>query len=847
MIVTEDSSPPAKAAHRIGQEPLVIPVAGGKGAQLSALIGGGFPVPASAVVTTAAYDRFVAAPAIAELVSRLADGADPDDDEIDACFLSVKIPEADAAEIQTIATDVGSGSKLAVRSSSPAEDLAGSSFAGQYRSLLDIGYGDDLLDACRLVWASLWHRAPRAYRRFRGVASEQVSMAVVLMRMVPALQAGVVFTTDPAGGEDLMRIEVVDGLAEGLVSGAVTPRPHLVSRDARTAAPSLLLDDLRTMTLDIERHMGSPQDIEWAFDGALWIVQSRPITTTGVAAPDPFDDVLAPQTRYTTAGIAEMLPGVLSPMVWSLNAFLLEESFRHTFDVLGVLPDDLTDALGMVQRHEGRALLDLDRMGAVSAAIPGGSPEELEREFFGTTTEGNDLADQPVPQKKPSRLRSAGHDLRALRARRRARVDAEIGISAVAQTLDRRPGLEEAGDDELLAFRRRLIDLGARVMAAELGVAAAAVAAHSRLETHLIRYLDEAEGRSWALELTTLDDVGLIGRARGSAEALAAHPEAMAARSWTDAIQLLEERDATAAVAELTWLRNHVGSQSIFAGPTWAEQADQLLALVSGRAVRLSSQRNRRTLDELESTLKSQPGWRRTRILTGQVIDVRVHLVRRLLADAVSLLAARERTKLALLDIGGIVREIHVELGRRLTDRGTLDRPADIDLVVDRELQELLADGGPTPDLIVHRARELERQQGLAAPPIVFRGEPETVSTELPAGSQLTGWAASAGRATGRARVLRTPTVDAIDRGDIVVATSTDASWSPVFMRAGAVIVEQGGPLSHAAIVARELGLPAVTNVPGAVAALEHIERVVTVDGDEGVIVIHDASEELSR
>jgi pyruvate,water dikinase len=88
-------------------------------------------------------------------------------------------------------------------------------------------------------------------------------------------------------------------------------------------------------------------------------------------------------------------------------------------------------------------------------------------------------------------------------------------------------------------------------------------------------------------------------------------------------------------------------------------------------------------------------------------------------------------------------------------------------------------------------------------------------------------------------RVLTAPDESAVERGDVVVARRTDAAWSPVFLKAGAIVVEQGGPLSHAAIVARELGLPAVVNVPGAVARLRAADvTVVTVDGDSGFVVI---------
>jgi rifampicin phosphotransferase len=115
---------------------------------------------------------------------------------------------------------------------------------------------------------------------------------------------------------------------------------------------------------------------------------------------------------------------------------------------------------------------------------------------------------------------------------------------------------------------------------------------------------------------------------------------------------------------------------------------------------------------------------------------------------------------------------------------------------------------------------------------------PTPEPAELPDGGRLDGWAASPGRLQGVATVVEAPTDTRFPPGGVLVAAATDASWSPLFVKAGAIVVERGGPLSHAAILARELGVPAVSNVPGATQLLSG--RTVTVDGDLGVVVVHD-------
>jgi pyruvate,water dikinase len=117
----------------------------------------------------------------------------------------------------------------------------------------------------------------------------------------------------------------------------------------------------------------------------------------------------------------------------------------------------------------------------------------------------------------------------------------------------------------------------------------------------------------------------------------------------------------------------------------------------------------------------------------------------------------------------------------------------------------------------------------------VFVGVPEHAPLDLPDGGRFDGWAASPGRYTGTATVVSDPDTP-FEAGAILVAEATDASWSPLFLKAGAIVVDRGGPLSHAAILARELGVPAVLNVQGASRMFDG--RRLTVDGGAGIVVV---------
>jgi len=764
---------------------------GGKGASLDRLLRAGFPVPSTAVITASTYRRVLADPALDALVARIDSGCgDLSADEVDAAFLAAPIPPSLAETIVAAAREVGAGHPVAIRSSATVEDLAGASFAGQYRSSLNVLGDDAVLRAVRLTWASLWHPAPCAYRRAWGIASQGIAMPVVIMRMVPARVAGVAFTADPGGARGVVRVEAVSGLGEALVSGARTPDVWLLERDRPDPHPPAPahIRAVAELAVRVEHACGTPQDVEWAWDGArLWLVQARPITATRTEPGDGCETAVD-DSELTTAGIGEMLPGVLPPLVWDVNSLLVEEALRGVLGQLHALPGNRHGPHEFIRRVNGQAALDLGLLKIAAGTLPGGSEAELERQYFGVATPDAEVA-EPA-----GRWRTLRHHIRAAAARRHSTVEAEVILAATGELTANRPALDGWTERELQAYRRRLIDFGARAMTVELAVAAAAVAAYRELELTLAKHLDDGEAATVAQRLTS-----------GAGSARAPEP-AM--------------------------------SRSVFAGPTWAETGTDKPA----RPGRRGPDDDDEARHALERRLRSNPKWLRTRLLTGQVVDVRMHLLRRLIGDATQGLVRREGVKAAVLTVGGEVRRVHVELGRRLVAKGLLDQVDDVDLLRDSELSDALDGHTPPPAELTRRRRWIRRWRDEPPLPVRFTGVPDQPAVATPEGDRLQGWAASPGRHTARARVVTDPLSDRFDQDEVLVAAATDAGWSPLFVRAGAIVVERGGPLSHAAIVARELGVPAVLNVAGATQALNG--RLVTVDGDTGVVTVHPSDED---
>jgi pyruvate, water dikinase len=331
--------------------------AGGKGANLGELTRAAFPVPPGFVVGAPAYAAFVddsgLRDRIAERLTRLdveqAEELQAAAADIRGLIESADLPDGLRAAIEQAYRELpGAGDEpVAVRSSATAEDTEAASFAGMNETFLNVRGADDVVEAVRRCWASLFGARTVYYRARRGFGQADMDIAVVVQRQVEADRAGVMFTIDPAtGAADRVVIEASFGLGETVVSGRVTPDRYVVDKatlavlvrevHAKTAViegrpgggtarrelspseatrPALSDDEARALAelgARIERHYGAPQDTEWAIDaeGTIWMLQSRPVTAAGgTAALAP--ELLEAEERVLLRGLGAA-PGAAS-------------------------------------------------------------------------------------------------------------------------------------------------------------------------------------------------------------------------------------------------------------------------------------------------------------------------------------------------------------------------------------------------------------------------------------------------------------------------------------------------------------------------------------------------------
>jgi pyruvate,water dikinase len=217
-------------------------------------------------------------------------------------------------------------------------------------------------------------------------------------------------------------------------------------------------------------------------------------------------------------------------------------------------------------------------------------------------------------------------------------------------------------------------------------------------------------------------------------------------------------------------------------------------------------------------------------------------LARFLLDRSRRLAGLRESPKFHIVLLLRRARRLLSPVGEELAAAGRLDGPGDVFFLTLPEARAAVA-GADVRQLVRERRASYAREQERRHIPRLLLSdgtEPGASGASAPVGpadNVLRGAAASAGTATGRARVLLDPRGARLQPGDILVAPSTDPGWTPLFMTAGGLVMEMGGPMSHGAIVAREYGIPAVVGVPGATERIRTGETV-SVDGTRGVVTL---------
>ncbi len=323
-------------------------------------------------------------------------------------FMTRGLRAAAKREVDAALEALGDG-PFAVRSSAREEDGAEGSHAGQFETELNVA-ADDVAAAAFRVWKSGAEGSVAAYRKERGLGDEAQAPAVVVQKMVGARIAGVAFSADPvSGARDVVVISAVSGLADELVSGEVDGDSYRVHADGRVEQVSLDgegpvaseadLQVVADLARRAEAHFGSPQDIEWAFEGGeVRLLQSRPITTLDeIVQPQAPDDAV---TIWDNSNIVESYPGVTSALTFSFARYTYSHVYQAFSRLMGVPRKDVLanrHVFGaMLGRIDGRVYYNLLNWYRALAMFPG---FKSNRAFMETMMGVSEPLPEPIAQR----------------------------------------------------------------------------------------------------------------------------------------------------------------------------------------------------------------------------------------------------------------------------------------------------------------------------------------------------------------------------------------------------------------------------------------------------------------
>jgi pyruvate,water dikinase len=718
---------------------------------------------------------------------------------------------------------------LSIRSSATLEDLAGQSFAGQYRSFLEVKSEHELLHRIEECWESARSETVRSYLRalnVQGTDAETPLLAVIVQRMVDASVAGVAFSRDPLHPDCHEKvIEAVRGHAENLVNGRRSPCRVRVDRSGRVSVenrpPAYLRLSRTTPWRNIAGLMGRLEDsyggqaldVEWAIDQSktLWLLQVRPITTLTPA------ETLPPAGAWTRKIADDLWADRLEP-------FMAEVMLRHAprFDL-----SRISRLAGISPVEPGLAVIDgylyvnCDSIRRVIAHIP--KPLRF-KDLGSLLPAGVRLNDIPAPRMptlmrlifkavllplyEPGMipffcLRRTPQAIRRLRARMLPPDGAEPAAGALLQRL--------RNDLETLALIQENNQWPYF---------------HATLLTWVLRWLAvdglKMDGNAFLTMLSRgSDNVTIVieNWFRRTARQICSNP-VLAERFRSDppeglACSLPDDlRTKIHAFMQRYGFRSRHRTLLI---KRWAEAPEEVIGILQSLVRHPQGTETALRFVRNGSRIKSRaefwiPALGLLASLTRCFLDLREEL--RFLLDEVLY-----RIRCDLLDLGrysglgeGIFFLTTPEIEKMASGR--------------MELQEA-----------AHLA-SLRRRRFLApVEPSVFWVDGRPEFDFCAGGTVLQGIGTSPGHVTGRAVIVEDPSADKIRRGDVVVARHTDPGWTPILSIIGGIVMEEGGLLNHCSIVARELGIPSVVGVGRATQLIPEGARV-TIDGGAGLVRI---------
>ena len=870
--------------------PLLLPLAactqpslvGGKAAGLARLLAGGFPVPSGFCVTTEAYDHALRAPGFSpaeQWQAALHSSGVERQRILSHCHTIIR--NCDIAELTALIVEQMRRLALplrglwAVRSSATNEDGAHASFAGVYRTRLGIPL-EEMGSAVKDLWLSIWDERVLNYHATSRLSGTPPAMAIVIQPLLKALAAGVAYSIHPLTGRATqVVINAVAGLAAALVDGCVTPdqyvvelaensQPFRISERTITGQTQALrvtgqglcevplsvdavgratlsddqLFDLARTAKQIEKLFGHPVDLEWLYDDrGLWLLQARPISGLTRSPQLTNDDC-----EWSRANFNETMPELPSPLGLSFLELFME---RHIISPYRRLGCKIPEGVSSVRTFQGRPYINMTLFYSLVAQLRG-DPSLLVEQMGGESV-------TRVPEAHPIgwfAYARAGFVMMA-ELRKVVRYGPAWFADMKAMAAEYRADRLRTASGEDIALRLDAIGQWLDEHELTFGIAGGVSQCLQAIGGLLPRWL----GEDWRALLNgalqgqaAVISAQQIVRLAEVADLVRRDPQATSwftADGW-DPVEFrcrLEGTDVLRAFNRYLEDYGHRGvGESDVMSPRFADRPELLLAILRTQILAPTSatpayilQRQTMVRERALAGIRARLGWRFHRWAVFS------WWYRRLCR----FFALREANRHHLMYYSAAARSLLLRFGEWLVERGRLSSQEDIFYFKIEERADLLA-GGSSDWRGVIQARRAERDRyATTSVPDTIRDWKDVVrgtDTPSPVASEgiFHGIPISAGQVVGPVRFVRSmEDWSRVCRGDILVVSAIDPGMAPLFGVAAGLVAEMGGTLSHGAIIAREYGLPAVTNVPGITTRLKEGDRI-SLDAERGEIIVQE-------
>lgn len=893
---------------------------GGKGANLGRLTASGFVVPPGFVVGTEGYAAHIKSNEglKRKIADMLATINYDDAEQLDAAVMQIRnwivetpMPVSLSSEIERSYQELCKGSYVAVRSSGTAEDLEGASFAGLHDTYLDIRGTDNVVDAVKRCWASMWSSRAVSYRKTQGFDHFSSSIAVVVQMMVESEVAGVMFTGNPINtATDQLMINASWGLGEAVVSGIVTPdeyivnannlkilnktlgsKEHKIIRDqefgngtvhlptpeadrARFTFTDEQVAELSAIGLRIqEAYEGFPQDIEWAYqEGKFYVLQARPITAVDFSwdadvthSVQGNDDAIGYDTVWSRVFPEEMWTGAISPLMFSWRCWGLNQCHSVGVHTYGYPEQDYTTQR-LWTYHKGvsyyNAHMDLLR---IKQSIPpqlregmlhkipkawheealNAGPFDWERYIDMFIRVERDRPDMGLNWWKA--IRDDFIESKEYRETNRPRTRAELGAMSNEEL---KLHLHDVIREEVASYDPPWNGLLWH-MGEALGWIGWIIANWYTGGRQTI-FMDLMTGTrhttitghdnfaSWEL-------ADMIHRSPELKSMFKKYPDE---RFFEHLEKCVDGPAFRRAYDEHVRLRGHRGhpDRDIY----FDRRADSVMvdlrifpALMGTPDPRIQEDRMREKLEEsikhVYDNLAAQPAFG----------IFKAKLFQFLIDFAHNSLEFRDNEREVMDWTTYAIKLAFEEVGRRCVERGGLREMKECYFLTMEELYAVL---NGTENKRLTRAKIDARRKNFNAidtkavhpAPFIQGGRRAPIDQpEISGDGVLRGKTTSVGKVTGTARVVyELSQIGRVKQGEILIVHATDPGWTPVFMLIKGIVLETGGLISHGALLAREYGLPGV-QIEGALQLVPD-GATITLDGDNGVVIIHDETDDSS-